>query len=130
MFMSEYFLIFSLIIIALFLILIDHEKFIISFVILTLLAFPFDNSTGLRTLIQVIDYILLLYLFFKRIRIRFQKVPHHSKACGFATDVIIWIYAAFNGIFKVSSSWYPGCFEINCIFHYGLSLLWTHKDPA
>lgn len=74
-----FFLISILLILFIFLLLAYKESFIISFVIITLLAMPPEVFPELRPFIHIIDYFLLAFLFFKVYGFDFKKFPSLPK---------------------------------------------------
>lgn len=73
--MNEILLILISLVVCIFFILIYKESFIISYIIITLLAIPSDLGATLRTIIQISDYALLFYLFFKQYGFDIKNYP-------------------------------------------------------
>lgn len=102
--MIEILLILSFLILIIFLIIIYKEPFILSFVIITLLVFPSDLGTTFRTIIQIADYFLLLYLFFKEYGFEFKRYPAVPKIIIYLISILylsMFISVIFSNYFYI-----------------------------
>ncbi len=67
------------------------EYALIGFVILTFLVIPSNLSATLRTVIQIMDFAILFYLFLKRYGLNFREYPHVP---GYAILFLIILYSS------------------------------------
>lgn len=88
--LPEIFFTCSIITLLIFLIILFNERFLIGFVIVTLLSFPSDLSPALRTVIHLSDFLAIGYLFIREYGFDFQKYP---KVPGLLTIFFIIFYS-------------------------------------
>lgn len=97
-----FFLVGILILVMSFAYLVKGENLLIAFVILTLIIIPSNLGQSLRTFVQITDFIILFYLFFRKHGFEFRKYP---KVPG---PVIFFLIILYISLFlTIAFSAYP-----------------------
>ena len=104
------------------------EYALIGFVILTFLVIPSNLSATLRTVIQIMDFAILFYLFLKRYGLNFREYPHVP---GYAILFLIILYSSLfshHNIFTVSVGRSVICCQVLNIFYNHVFFLWHYTN--
>ncbi len=89
--LPEIFFIGSILSLLIYLIILYKDRFLIGFVIVTLLSFPSELSSSLRTIIHITDFVIIGYLFIRLYGFEFQNYP---KIPGLLSIFFIIFYSA------------------------------------
>lgn len=97
--LSEIFLYGSILLLIVYLTVLYKERFLLGFVIVTLLSFPSELSPTLRTLIHITDLFIIGYLFIYRYGLNFQKYPRISRSL-FVFFIIFYAGMIISSLFS------------------------------